>query len=36
VEALGDPVSQTLATSGNFTIGIVTAFAGIGHDSRSY
>jgi serine protease Do len=29
-------LSQVLATSGNFTTGIVTALAGIGDDSRFY
>ena len=36
VEAFGYPLSQVLATSGNFTTGIVTALAGIGDDSRFY
>jgi hypothetical protein len=36
VEAFGYPLSQVLATSGNFTAGIVTAPAGIGDDSRFY
>jgi serine protease Do len=36
VEAFGFPLSQVLATSGNFTTGIVTALAGIGDDSRFY
>ena len=36
VEAFGHPLSQVLATSGNFTTGIVTALAGIGDDSRFY
>jgi hypothetical protein len=34
VEAFGYPLSQVLATTGNFTIGNVTALAGIGDDSR--
>jgi serine protease Do len=34
VEAFGYPLSQVLATSGNFTTGNVTALAGIGDDSR--
>jgi S1-C subfamily serine protease len=34
VEAFGYPLSQLLATSGNFTTGNVTALAGIGDDSR--
>ena len=36
VEAFGYPLSQVLATSGNFTTGTVTAVAGIGDDSRFY
>lgn len=36
VEAFGYPLSEVLATSGNFTTGIVTALAGIGDDSRFY
>ena len=36
MEAFGYPLSQVLATSGNFTAGIVTALAGIGDDSRFY
>ena len=36
VEAFGYPLSEVLATSGNFTVGIVTALAGIGDDSRFY
>jgi len=36
VEAFGYPLSDVLATSGNFTTGIVTALAGIGDDSRFY
>ena len=36
MEAFGYPLSQVLATSGNFTTGIVTALAGIGDDSRFY
>jgi serine protease Do len=36
VEAFGYPLSQVLATSGNFTTGNVTALAGIGDDSRFY
>ena len=34
VEAFGYPLSQVLATSGNFTTGNVTALAGLGDDSR--
>jgi serine protease Do len=34
VEAFGYPLSQVLATTGNFTTGNVTALAGIGDDSR--
>jgi len=34
VEAFGYPLSQVLASSGNFTTGNVTALAGIGDDSR--
>jgi serine protease Do len=34
VEAFGYPLSQVLATSGNFTTGNVTALAGISDDSR--
>lgn len=34
VEAFGYPLSQVLATSGNFTTGNVTALAGVGDDSR--
>ncbi len=34
VEAFGYPLSQILATSGNFTTGNVTALAGIGDDTR--
>ena len=34
VEAIGYPLSQVLATTGNFTTGNVTALAGIGDDSR--
>jgi serine protease Do len=36
VEAFGYPLSQVLATSGNFTTGSVTALAGLGDDSRFY
>ena len=36
VEAFGYPLSQVLATSGNFTTGNVTALAGLGDDSRFY
>lgn len=36
VEAFGYPLSQVLATSGNFATGIVAALAGIGDDSRFY
>jgi len=36
VEAFGYPLSQVLATSGNFTTGNVTALAGIGNDSRFF
>ncbi len=36
VEAFGYPLSQVLASSGNFTIGNVTALAGLGDDSRFY
>jgi serine protease Do len=36
VEAFGYPLSQVLATSGNFTTGNVTAVAGLGDDSRFY
>ncbi len=34
VEAFGYPLSQVLATTGNFTTGNVTALAGIGDDTR--
>jgi S1-C subfamily serine protease len=34
VEAFGYPLTQLLATTGNFTTGNVTALAGIGDDSR--
>ncbi len=34
VEAFGFPHSDTLASSGNFTLGNVTALAGLGDDSR--
>jgi S1-C subfamily serine protease len=34
VEAFGYPLSQVLATSGNFTTGNVTALAGIADDTR--
>jgi S1-C subfamily serine protease len=34
VEAFGYPLTQILATTGNFTTGNVTALAGIGDDSR--
>ena len=34
VEAFGYPLSNLLATSGNFTLGNVTALAGLGDDSR--
>ena len=34
VEAFGFPHSDTLATSGNFTLGNVTALSGVGDDSR--
>jgi S1-C subfamily serine protease len=34
VEAFGYPLSQVLASTGNFTTGNVTALAGIGDDSR--
>jgi S1-C subfamily serine protease len=34
VEAFGYPLTQILATSGNFTLGNVTALAGLGDDSR--
>jgi serine protease Do len=36
VEAFGYPLSQVLATSGNFTTGNVTALAGLGDDSRFF
>ena len=36
VEAFGYPLSQVLATTGNFTTGNVTALAGIGDDSRFF
>lgn len=36
VEAFGYPLSEVLATTANFTTGIVTALAGIGDDSRFY
>ena len=36
VEAFGYPLSKVLASSGNFTTGVVTALAGIGDDSRFY
>jgi serine protease Do len=36
VEAFGYPLSQVLATSGNFTTGNITALAGIGDDTRFY
>jgi serine protease Do len=36
VEAFGYPLSQVLATSGNFTTGNVTALAGMGDDTRFY
>jgi len=36
VEAFGYPLSQLLATSGNFTAGNITATAGLGDDSRFY
>ncbi len=36
VEAFGQPLSQALTTSGNFTTGIVTALARIGDDRRFY
>jgi serine protease Do len=36
VEAFGYPLSQVLATSGNFTTGNVTALAGLGDDSRYF
>ena len=36
VEAFGYPLSQVLATSGNFTTGNVTALAGIADDTRFY
>ena len=36
VEAFGYPLSQILATTGNFTTGNVTALAGIGDDSRFF
>ena len=34
VEVFGFPLSQVLATSGNFTSGTVTALSGLGDDSR--
>ena len=34
--AFGYPLSQVLATSGNFTTGNVTALAGLGDDSRFF
>ena len=34
VEAFGYPLTQVLSSSGNFTIGNVTALSGIGDDSR--
>ena len=34
VEAFGYPLSEILATTGNFTTGNVTALAGVGDDSR--
>ena len=34
VEVFGFPLSQVLATSGNFTTGTVTALSGLGDDSR--
>lgn len=36
IEAFGYPLSQVLATSGNFTTGNVTALAGIADDTRFY
>jgi len=36
IEAFGYPLSQVLASSGNFTTGNVTALAGLGDDSRFY
>lgn len=36
VEVFGYPLSDVLASSGNFTTGIVTALAGIGNDSQFY
>ena len=36
VEAFGYPLSEILATSGNFTLGNVTALAGLGDDSRYF
>ena len=36
VEAFGYPLSQVLATTGNFTTGNVTALAGLGDDSRFF
>lgn len=36
VEAFGYPLSQVLATTGNFTTGNVTALAGIADDTRFY
>lgn len=34
VAAFGFPLTQLLATSGNFTLGNITAMAGIGDDTR--
>jgi S1-C subfamily serine protease len=34
VEAFGYPLTNILATSGNFTLGNITALAGLGDDSR--
>jgi len=36
VEAFGYPLTDVLASSGNFTLGNVTALAGLGDDSRFY
>lgn len=36
VEAFGYPLSEILATSGNFTTGNITALAGLGDDSRFF
>ncbi|WP_210210417.1 S1C family serine protease [Methylovirgula sp. 4M-Z18] len=36
VAAFGYPLSDLLATSGNFTLGNITAVAGLGDDSRYY